>query len=63
MAEFSPKKRAVIEQLHLRGFKQSDIAEQLNISQSGVSRTLKRIANADYDGDLMSKEGLADQGK
>jgi len=45
MAEFSPKKRALIHQMKEDGMKQIDISRVLGISPSGVCRTLKRFKN------------------
>ena len=42
-SEFSPKKRGIIQVLSDEGYTQREIAERLNISQAGVSKTLKRI--------------------
>ena len=55
MAELSPKKRARVAEMDLRGLKQQDIAIKLGISQGTVSKTLKRIRNNDFEGDLRSK--------
>ena len=55
MAELSPKRRTRTEEMNLRGLRQKDIAIQLGISQGTVSKTLKRIRNDDFEGDLKSK--------
>ena len=55
MAELSPKKRARVAEMDLRGLKQQDIAIKLGISQGTVLKTLKCIRNNDFEGDLRSK--------
>ena len=58
MAELSPKKRVRVELMDLMCMKQTDISTSLNISQGAVSKTLKRIRNKDFEGDLRSRINL-----
>ena len=53
MAEFSPKKRGLILHLSKEGQSTRNIANNLNVSQSGVAKTLKKYKNQ-ADGKLES---------
>ena len=53
MAEFSPKKRGLILHLCKEGQSTRNIANNLNVSQSGVAKTLKKYKNQ-ADGKLES---------
>ena len=55
MAEITPKKRKIIKNMSEAGFKQKDIAKSIGISQGGVSVTLKRIRDNDFEPGFKSK--------
>ena len=55
MAELSPKKRFRVELMDFMR-RNRRIATSLNISQGAVSKTLKRIRNNDFEGDLRSRK-------